>query len=111
MRRGFVIFPSAGSRLSPGLHVSWAGKYLRASGKGWCARESLAHAGTDLSGVGDTSARVGETNARVGKDFRAREGFVSKEPGNVPSCLRFVEIKQQRSANSGPHGSGQGLMV
>ena len=78
---------------------------VRAGKVGACGKG--LRAGTDLARVGETSARAGETYVRVGKALGVREGFVSKEPENVPSCLCFAEIKQQGSANSGPHGSGQ----
>ena len=78
------------------------------------ARERLAHAGkvgvrgNSFGAHGRNLGARGRNLGARGKSFgRAREGFVNKEPGNVPSCLRFAEIKQQRSANSRPHGSGQ----
>ena len=81
-----------------GCISSWAGKCLRARGKGWRARERLARRNS-------FGARGRNLGARRKSFGRAREVFVNKEPGNVPSCLRFAEIKQQRSANSKPHGS------
>ena len=90
-----------------GCISSWAGKCLRARGKGWRARERLAR-GNSFGARGRNLGARGRNLGAHGKSFGcAREGFVNKELGNVPSCLRFAEIKQQRSANSGPHGSGQ----
>ena len=107
MRRCLIIFPGAGLCLRHRLHIFLGAKMFAARGKGWRAREKSA-LGNSFGARGKNLGARGKNLGARGKSFgRAWEGFVNKEPGNVPSCLRFAEIKQQRSANSGPHGSGQ----
>ena len=63
MRRGFVIFPGAGSPYAEGCISSWAGKmFARTWEKLASTRERLARAGERLAHAGKVSAR--------GKNFR-----------------------------------------
>ena len=76
-----------------GCIFSWAGKYLRAHGKSWCAREQFWRAREKL--------RRGREN------LWARAGRVCKE--RTRECALLSPLcgdQQQRSANSRPHGSG-----
>ena len=59
-------------------------------------RENVcARAGT-VGARGNSFGARGRNLGAGGKIFgRAREGFVKKEPGNVPSCLHFAEINNR----------------